>query len=40
MPHHTEYQMPASGVLWANGFAAGRTFRFDLRDPTRPRLAG
>ena len=40
MPHHTEYQMPASGELWANGFAAGRTFRFDLHDPTRPRLAG
>jgi hypothetical protein len=27
-------------VLWANGFAAGRTFRLDLRDPARPRLAG
>jgi len=40
MPHHTEYQMPASDQLWANGFAAGRTFRFDLHDPTRPRLAG
>src|SRR5262249_40787458 len=25
MPHHTEYEMPASGNLWANGFAAGRT---------------
>lgn len=40
MPHHTEYEMPSGGVLWANGFAAGRTFRLDLRDPTRPRLAG
>jgi hypothetical protein len=40
VPHHTEYQMPPGGVLWANGFAAGRTFRLDLRDPTRPRLAG
>jgi hypothetical protein len=40
VPHHTEYEMPAGGELWANGFAAGRTFRFDLRDPTRPRLAG
>jgi len=39
-PHHTEYEMPATGVLWANGFDASRTFRFDLRDPTRPRLAG
>jgi hypothetical protein len=40
LPHHTEYEMPPGGVLWANGFAAGRTFRLDLRDPTRPRLAG
>jgi hypothetical protein len=40
VPHHTEYEMPAGGVLWANGFAAGQTFRLDLRDPTRPRLAG
>lgn len=40
MAHHTEYEMPVDGELWANGFAAGRTFRFDLRDPARPRLAG
>jgi hypothetical protein len=40
VPHHTEYEMPPGGVLWANGFAAGRTFRLDLRNPTRPRLAG
>jgi hypothetical protein len=39
-PHHTEYEMPATGVLWANGFDAGQTFRFDLRDPAHPRLAG
>jgi hypothetical protein len=32
--------MPAGGVLWANGFATGRTFQLDLRDPERPRLAG
>lgn len=37
-PHHTEYEMAADGVLWANGFDAGRTFRFNLRDPTQPRL--
>jgi hypothetical protein len=40
LPHHTEYEMPPAGVLWANGFAAGRTFRLELRDPRRPRLAG
>ena len=39
-PHHTEHEMPASGILWANGFNASRTFRFDLRDPARPLLAG
>ena len=37
-PHHTEYAMPASGVLWANGFDAGSTFRFDVRDPLHPKL--
>ncbi len=39
-PHHTEYEMPAAGILWANGFDAGRTFQFDLRDPTRPHVVG
>lgn len=39
-PHHTEYEMPATGVLWANGFDASQTYRFDLRDPVHPRLAG
>lgn len=37
--HHTEPQMPADGLLLANGFDAGVTFRFDLRDPLRPVLA-
>lgn len=37
-PHHTEHEMPASGILWANGFNASRTFRFDLRDPKSPKL--
>lgn len=40
VPHHAEYEMPPGGVLWANGFAAGRTFRLDLHEATRPRLAG
>jgi hypothetical protein len=39
-PHHTEHEMPADGRLFANGFATGRTFIFDLADPARPRLAG
>jgi hypothetical protein len=36
--HHTEYKMPASGMLFANDHDAGRTFIFDLRDPLRPKL--
>ena len=35
--HHTEYTMPASGMLFANDHEAGRTFIFDLRDPLHPR---
>lgn len=38
-PHHTEYQMPADGMLFANDFDAGRTFVFDLRDPVHPKVA-
>lgn len=40
MPHHTEYEFPASGILFANGWVAGETFIFDLHDPLKPRLAG
>ena len=39
-PHHTEYQMPADGRLFANGFRTGQTFIFDTKDPAHPRLAG
>src|SRR5271154_1943720 len=37
--HHTEYTMPASGMLFANDHDAGRTFIFDLRDPLPPRVS-
>jgi hypothetical protein len=37
--HHTEYTMPASGMLFANDHYAGRTFVFDLRDPLHPKVA-
>lgn len=36
--HHTEHVMPAGGKLFANAFAAGKTFIFDLRDPRHPKL--
>ena len=39
-PHHTEHRMPESRHLFANGFMAGATFRFDLTDPAEPRLLG
>src|SRR5581483_5931286 len=38
--HHTEHEMPKGGVLFANGFHAGKTFMFDLRNPESPRLFG
>ena len=37
--HHTEYSMPASGMLFANDHLAGRTFIFDVRDPLHPKTA-
>ena len=40
MAHHTEHVMPPGGVLFANGFAAGETFRFDLHDPLHPKMIG
>ncbi|MGA7626353.1 MAG: hypothetical protein WCA91_22530 [Candidatus Acidiferrales bacterium] len=36
--HHTEYTMPASGMLFANDHDSGRTFIFDLREPLHPKL--
>jgi len=38
-PHHTEYEMPASGMLFANDHNANRTFVFDLGDPLHPKVA-
>jgi 56kDa selenium binding protein (SBP56) len=38
-PHHTEYTMPASQMLFANDHDAGRTFIFDLHDPLHPKVA-
>ncbi len=39
-PHHTEHEMPADDRLFANGFASGQSFIFDLTDPARPKLDG
>ena len=37
--HHTEYTMPASGMLFANDHDVGRTFIFDARNPLQPKVA-
>ncbi len=37
--HHTEYTMPAGGLLFANDHVAGRTFIFDVRDPIHPKVS-
>ncbi len=39
-PHHTEHQLERDRVLFANGFGAGKTFRFDLTHPAQPKLLG
>lgn len=39
-PHHTEHELAADHRLFASGTASGRTYIFDLTDPTAPRLAG
>ena len=38
LPHHTEYEFPADGMLLANAWARSQTFLFDLRRPTTPRI--
>ena len=38
VPHHTEYEFPADGMLLANAWARSQTFLFDLRQPTTPRI--
>lgn len=37
--HHTEYEMPASGMLFANDHDANRSIIFDLRKPLEPRVS-
>ena len=36
--HHTEYTMPASGMLFANDHDVGRTFILDVRNPLQPKI--
>jgi hypothetical protein len=39
VPHHTEHVLARDGFLFANGFATGRTFVFDVRNPSVPRIS-
>jgi hypothetical protein len=38
MAHHTNYAEPPDDVLYANDWAANRTYVIDLRNPQHPRL--
>lgn len=40
LAHHTDYEMPPGGVLFANDYPSGLTFRFDLHNPRHPKLLG
>jgi hypothetical protein len=37
-PHHTEHDLDASGLLFANGFSANRNLLFDLKTPRSPKV--
>ena len=37
-PHHTEHELGASKMLFANGFSSNRNLLFDLNDPRHPRV--
>lgn len=38
MPHHTEYEFPDSGILFANGWVAGHTFIIDASHAATPKV--
>jgi hypothetical protein len=37
-PHHTEHELGASRMLFANGFSSNRNLLFDLREPLHPKI--
>lgn len=39
MPHHTEYETPPDGLLFANGWKGAHSFVIDVSEPLKPRLA-
>src|ERR1019366_738620 len=40
MPHHSEFNLSASGPLFVNDFSADRSYLIDYANPAHPRLAG
>ena len=38
--HHIEYEMPSGSTLFANDWGSGQTFIFDIKDRSKPRMAG
>lgn len=38
MAHHTNYEMPADGRLFASDYMAGEGYVFDLKEPNHPKL--
>lgn len=38
MAHHTNYDMPTDGRLFASDYMSGEGFVFDLKQPTKPKL--
>ena len=40
MPHHTEFELPEKGPLFANDFSGDKSFLVDYSNPASPRLAG
>jgi hypothetical protein len=39
MAHHTNYEMPPDGTLFASDYMSGRGFVFNLRQPEAPKLS-
>lgn len=40
MPHHTEFELPAKGPLFANDFTGDKSFLIDFSDPKNPKSSG
>ena len=38
MAHHTNYDMPPDGLLFASDYMAGQAYAFDLTNPEKPKL--